>query len=193
MTPDLPDPIRVALLVIDALDAMHIAYHIGGSYASSVHGTPRQTQDIDLVVELGAEQAAALVSALSREFYGSEISAREAVAATGSFDLIHLDSAIKIVIFVRGSAPLDLEEFRDRKSMIVMQNPERRVFVKPAEDTLLRKLQRYRLGGEISDRQWSDVTGIVRTQRERLDREYLRRWSETLGVDDLLAPAMGGP
>ena len=159
MTPDLPDPSLVALLVIDALDAMHIAYHIGGSYASSVHGTPRQTQDIDLVVELGAEQAAALVSALSREFYGSEISARE----------------------------------RGRKSMIVMQNPERRVFVKSAEDTRLRKLQRYRFGGEVSDRQWSDVTGIVRTQGERLDREYLRRWSETLGVDDLLAPAMGGP
>ena len=31
---------------------MGVPYHVGGSYASSIHGVPRQTQDIDLVVNL---------------------------------------------------------------------------------------------------------------------------------------------
>jgi hypothetical protein len=64
--------------------------------------------------------------------------------------------------------------------------------VKTAEDTLLRKLEWYRLGGEVSDRQWSDVVGIVRTQAERLDGEYLRQWARVLEVDDLLTRALGG-
>ena len=62
--------------------------------------------------------------------------------------------------------------------------------VATAEDTLLMKLVWYRSGGEVSERQWNDVRGIAAVQRERLDREYLRRWAAYLKVEDLLRAAL---
>jgi hypothetical protein len=62
--------------------------------------------------------------------------------------------------------------------------------VKSPEDTLLRKLAWYRLGGEVSERQWNDVLGVLRAQGARLDLAHLHAWGETLGVADLLARAL---
>ena len=191
MTPELPEALEVALRVIDVLEALGIRYHVGGSYASSIHGVPRQTQDIDLVVELTPDAAAAVARRLAPEFYGDESSAREAARERGCFKLIHRDTAIKVDLFVLGNAPFDLEEFRRHQQELVGTGPERQVFVKSAEDTLLRKLEWYKRGGEVSDRQWRDVLGIVRTQGERLDREYLRHWAAVLDVFDLLERAIG--
>jgi hypothetical protein len=60
----------------------------------------------------------------------------------------------------------------------------------PVEDTVLRKLQWYRDGGEVSDRQWSDVLGILMAQGGRLDEGYLRQWSDALRLSDLLDRAL---
>jgi hypothetical protein len=130
------------------------------------------------------------VHELSRDFYGNEAAAREAVESGGRFNLIHLDSAIKLDLFVRGKSAYDLEEFRRHRPEVILQDPERRVFVKSAEDILLRKLQWFRIGGAVSDRQRSDVLGIVRTQGERLDRVNLERWAPALGGADLLPRAL---
>jgi hypothetical protein len=56
---------------------------------------------------------------------------------------------------------------------------------------VLRKLEWYRRGGEISDRQWRDVLAIVALQGETLDRGTLTRWAPVLGVSDLLARSLG--
>ena len=191
MTPELPETLRVALQVTAVFDELGIAYHLDGSFASSIHGVPRQTQDVDMVVAMTAETAVALASRLAGVFHADSESARRAVHEHGSFNLIHRDSGIKVDLFIRGDAPFDHEEFRRHRSELVQRDPERRVFVKTAEDILLRKLQWYRLGGEVSDRQWSDILGIVRVQGERLDREHLRRWAEELRTTDLLDRALG--
>lgn len=68
--------------------------------------------------------------------------------------------------------------------------PGSRAFkVATAEDILLRKLEWYRDGGEVSDRQWADVLGIIRLRERDLDRAYLEHWAVRLGIDDLLARA----
>lgn len=193
MSPELPEALQVALRVIDTLDELGIRYHVGGSYASSIHGIPRQTQDIDLVVELPSEAAAQLTSRLGDEFYIDEESVSRAVRDKTSVNVIHLQSGIKVDLFVRGDAPFDLEEFRRHRRELVRRDPERYVYVKTAEDILLRKLSWYHMGGATSDRQWNDILGITRTQGPALDREYLERWGRELAVEALLDRVLAEP
>ena len=61
--------------------------------------------------------------------------------------------------------------------------------MKSAEDTVLRKLQWYRTGGEVSDRQWRDVLGVMVANRGGLDQRYLDTWAKRLQVEDLLRRA----
>ena len=68
----------------------------------------------------------------------------------------------------------------------VLPNSEITIYIATAEDTVVAKLSWFRKGGEVSDRQWSDVLGILKVQRGNLDYEYMKEWSERLGVRDLL-------
>jgi hypothetical protein len=186
MSPELPESLRVALDVIGVLEELGAGYHVGGSYASSIHGVPRQTQDIDIVVDLSFDAASLLVSMIRGNFYVDEESVRRAIRDKSSFNVIHLESGIKVDFFVRGDSPFDLEEFARHRPELVQTEPERRVYVKTAEDILLRKLLWYRMGGELSDRQWTDILGIARISGDVLDRGYVERWARELGVEDLL-------
>lgn len=48
----------------------------------------------------------------------------------------------------------------------------------------------YRKGGEVSDRQWRDLLGVLKVQGSRLDQSYLAHWAGELGVTDLLRRAL---
>ena len=54
------------------------------------------------------------------------------------------------------------------------------------EDVVLAKLEWFRLGGEVSERQWRDILGVLKTQRDSLDIAYLQHWAKALAVADLL-------
>lgn len=183
----------VALVVIGILDRLGIEHHLGGSYASSIHGTPRQTQDVDLVVDLELEAIPGLIDALGRDFYAEPISARRAVAAKSSFNVVHLSTGVKIDLFCRGDEPFDDIEFERAQPVPIYESEDvyTLVRVKTVEDTILRKLQWYRLGGEQSDRQWTDVLGCLKGQSTTLDYDHLNRWGRELGIEDLLERAIG--
>lgn len=179
------ESLRPVLRVVEVLEELEISYHVGGSLASSVHGVPRQTNDLDLVVNLPITAVAVLVHRLEDSFYIDEQMARSAIQRGSSFNLIHLSTGFKIDIFIQGCDPFDRIEF-DRHSPHRLEGLSRDLLVKSAEDTMLRKLEWYRAGGEMSDRQWTDIVGLIRTQGDRLDRDYLRQWASELGVADLL-------
>lgn len=184
------DSLQIVLRVVDVLEELGVRYHFGGSWASSIHGVPRQTRDLDLVVDLPPSAVPILTSRLVGEFYLSEERIRQAIERHSSFNLIHLATGFKIDVFLRGPGEFDRLELERSGPQRIGAGQEREVFVKSAEDTLLRKLQWYRLGGETSERQWTDVLGIVKEQGDRLDQKYMRRWAEDLGVSDLLERAL---
>lgn len=186
MTPTDPEALKVMFRVLEILGRLGVPYHLGGSYASAIHGVPRQTHDVDLVVDLGRDRVPELTRSLAGEFYVDEQEVGRAVAEGGSCNLVHLGTGVKIDLFVKGASAFDQAEFERRVPVLLGDETPREVFVKSAEDTLLRKLLWYRLGGEVSDRQWEDVRGILSVQGDRLDAEYLSSWADRLSIRDLL-------
>lgn len=172
--------------LLKALDALGIRYFAVGSVASSVHGLPRFTQDVDLVAQIGLAQIEGLAAMTAGDFYMDEDEALRAVTRGRAFNLIHLSSGYKIDIF-----PLEQNAFHaselSRARMADWAIPNAGTVQLPvasAEDTVLSKLVWYRQGGHVSDRQWTDILGVA--ARGSLDWIYLRRWAGELGVSDLL-------
>jgi hypothetical protein len=180
------DAVDVALAVSRALEGLGIKYSIGGSLASTVAGEPRSTIDVDIVASIDDAQVPALVSALEGEFHVDELALRRAVRERRSTNLVHRETLWKVDIFVAGGSPLDRLQIERRQAVSV---DGRTIHVHSPEDILLQKLLWYRKGGEVSDRQWRDILGIVRVQGARLDLEYVKRHADSVGVLDLLARA----
>jgi hypothetical protein len=178
-----PDPVTVALEVGAILDRLGVAWVIGGSFASSVYGEPRSTQDVDVVAALKPSHVKPLGAALKRDYYASDDAMRDATATGGGFNAIHVASGFKVDIYVAGDDAFDAERLSKRQAVTVDGGT---LYVDTAEHVLLRKLEWYRRGGEVSERQWRDVQAIVRIQGTRLESVRLKLWAERLGVTDLL-------
>ncbi len=179
------DPWEVAAAVAGVLEDVGARYAIGGSLASGVVGEPRSTIDVDLVVELDSHRVDALAERLSTRFYVPVGLIRRAVQERSSANVIDTLTSVKVDLFMAGGTPLDRDGL-DRRVATVSAGVERPLYVLSPEDVLLQKLRWYRKGGEVSDRQWRDVVGIVRVQGARLDRRYLTYGAALLGVTDLV-------
>jgi hypothetical protein len=186
---ELAEALQVSREVAGALERLGVPYLLGGSLASSLHGIPRSTQDADLVAALEERHVAPLVEALSGAFYVDEERARSAVRRRASFNVIHLATLLKVDLFVLSDDLLARQEMA-RRQMFELTPGGPTVPVATAEDTVLQKLRWYRLGGSVSDRQWSDLLGVLKVQRGRLDLGYLRHGASHLEVADLLDRAL---
>lgn len=179
--------------VLGVLDRMEIPYLVGGSVASSVHGISRPTMDADLVADLRPDQADEFAASLQPDFYADPIAIREALSRMRAFNVIHLATTFKIDIFPLRSDPYSRASFARRRfehSHSFGKEPIE-CAVASAEDTILRKLEWYRAGGETSERQWNDLRGILMVKGSELDEAYMRHWATVLKVDDLLERLLG--
>lgn len=177
--------------LLECLAALEIPYRIGGSLASSAHGLPRSSQDVDVIALVRPEHVAPLAARLQADYYLELDAVREAVEGRSAFNLIHLETMLKVDIFVRAGSPYEDEELRRRRRESLPGGAQgNEVWLASPEDTVLAKLGWYRLGGEISDQQWRDVLGVITIQAGALDIPFLRRWAAEFGTTDLLERAL---
>lgn len=183
------ESVSVVIQVVKCFEHLRIPYLIGGSLASALYGVARSTLGADMVADIRQEQVGALIEALKDEFYVDEEMIREAIQHRGSFNLIHLRSMFKVDVFIRKERPFDQIQFQRRVEQVFTTDPQQKAFMTTAEDIILAKLEWYRLGNEISDRQWRDILGVLKVQAGRLDMNYLKMWALELKVADLLQRA----
>lgn len=184
------DSIRVTLLVTDVFEKLGVRYAVGGSLSSSLHGVMRSTLDVDIVADMRLEHIQPLVAALSPEFYADVEMIRVANERHSSFNLIHYETSFKVDVFIPKPRPFDQMQLERRASAIITTDPERSLYVTSPEDVILSKLEWYRMGGEVSDRQWRDILGVLKTITGGIDLDYLRHWAKQLKVNDLLDRAL---
>jgi hypothetical protein len=182
----LPEPIAVTIKVTEVLEKLGIPYLISGSLASTLYGMVRTTQDSDIVADMRAEHTAPFIASLQDEFFIDEQMIAESIQSKSSFNIIHREAMFKVDVFIPQPRPFLVSQLARAQRQTFPSDPEVSARFSSAEDSILSKLEWYRLGGEVSESQWRDVLGIMRVRAGGLDLDYLRTWGKELKVSDLL-------
>jgi hypothetical protein len=184
------EPIEVTIKVTHVLESLGIPYLIGGSLASTLYGMVRTTQDSDIVAEMRLEHLEPFVLALQDDFYMDDEMIAESIQRHSSFNIIHRESMFKVDVFIPRPRPfLQSQLARAQNQTFLFESEISAKFASP-EDIILAKLEWYRLGSEVSERQWRDILGVLKTRAGELDLDYLRKWANELKVSDLLERAL---
>lgn len=185
-----PDLLVAIEPVVEAFEKLGIHYFIGGSVASSAYGIARSTMDVDMISDLKTKHVQSLVRMLESSYYIDADMILDAIRRCSSFNIIHLDTMLKIDVFIIKYAPYNIEALKRRRKDILDEDHRAiEFFLASPEDIILSKLVWFLSGGGVSDRQWSDVLGVLKVQKDSLDKEYLKHWASHLEVKDLLEKA----
>src|ERR1700676_469395 len=169
-------------LVSDRLSARGLPFMLTGSFALAYYATPRMTRDLDIVVALNERDVDALVTTFASDFYIDADAARIAVLSERMFNLMHLESGVKVDLIVRKSSEFRQVEFARRQPVAIAGI---RTWIVSCEDLILSKLV-WALGSN-SELQRRDIRQLL---AEAIDLDYIRKWAPQLGVTTLLNELM---
>lgn len=186
----LPEPISVTLVVTKVLEDQGVPYLIGGSLASTAYGKVRTTQDVDIIADIKLETVQEFILSLKNDFYLDEQMIIDAIRTHSSFNIIHRKTMFKVDVFILQDTPFEQSQLMRAEKIMFANDPESAAYFASPEDTILAKLRWFRMGGEMSERQWRDVIGMLKVRKGKLDLEYLRKWSAELTVTDLFEKAL---
>lgn len=170
---------ELLVLVVQTLEDLELPYFVTGSMATILFGEPRFTNDIDVVVRLTTDRIEALLGAFPEsEFYSDEEQIRTAIARRGQFNVIHPASGLKVDFMIPTMDEFDRIRFARARRVHPVADQEAN-FASP-EDVILKKLQFFREGG--SEKHLRDIAGVLRISGSEVDRDYVERWADRLGV-----------
>ncbi len=167
--------------IVRKLEAPKILYMVCGSVASSTHGEPRATNDIDIIITCSLKQLKQFISSFSDDYYADFESAEDAFHHKSMFNIIDIRAGWKVDLIFLKDDEFSAEEFSRKQDSKIFDVAVK--LVSP-EDSILSKLQWSRMGQ--SDRQLRDAFGVAVVQWEKLDKVYLKKWAKRLNVEDLL-------
>ena len=164
--------------LVDKFDAAGIPHMVAGSFASTYHGVPRSTRDIDIVIDPSVSSLDTLLGQLpADDYYVDADVARDALKRRSQFNVIDMATGWKVDLIVRRARPFRVEEFRRREPAEIFGA---RVFLATPEDSIIAKLEWAKLGD--SERQLRDVAGIISVRGSALDRAYIEHWATALDL-----------
>jgi hypothetical protein len=179
------EELEVLKIVTGRLECAGIPYMVTGSVAASYYAVPRMTRDIDLVVDLSADDADRFCALFEGEFYLDRGAVHDAAADRGAFNLIHQAYVIKVDCIVRKDSEYRRTEFaRQRRGSVEGHG----IAIVAPEDLIISKLDWMR--ATRSEVQLADVRNLLRSVPD-LDVQYLARWTERLGLGGLYREALG--
>jgi hypothetical protein len=184
------DPFRIAYLVSRAFAGLGVPHFVSGSVASAILGEPRTTLDIDVVADLPLARVDSLVAELDANFFVDPRAVRQAVQRRDSFNVVHRGSGWKVDVMIAKTDPFAREELRRARPVVVAGDPDVTLPFVTREDLILAKLRWYEMGGQVSDRQWRDVLGLLKHAGPQLDTGHLRSWAAQLKLTVLLERAL---
>ena len=168
--------------VVGVLERLGLRYLVTGSVVTIFFGEPRVTNDIDIVVDLPQERIKAFRDEFPEdEFYLSESAIRDAVMASGQFNIIHPGSGLKVDVMIPQDTPFNRSRFA--RSIRVKPDRDFDAAFASIEDVIIKKMESYRQGG--SEKHLRDITGVLRISGQSVDREYVRDWAAKLGLLDI--------
>jgi hypothetical protein len=167
--------------IIKVFEKLAIPYLVTGSVASMAYGEPRLTNDIDVVAEIHLSHIPTLVAAFPKEdYYIDEEMIQKAINQIGQFNIIHPASGLKVDVIIKQDTPFDQSRFeRGRK---IFPGGHQANFASP-EDVIIKKMEYYQLGG--SEKHLRDIAGIFKISGDSVDREYISRWADELGLNEI--------
>lgn len=168
--------------VASVLERLAIPYFVTGSVVTIFYGEPRFTNDIDVVVNLSSEMVEEFCRQFPEDdFYVSAQAAHDAVRRQSMFNIIQPRTGLKVDVIV--PPPSEFNQSRFARARRVRAGDQWEASFSTPEDAILKKMEFYRAGG--SDKHLRDIAGVLRTSPEEIDREYVDRWADRLGVADI--------
>lgn len=165
--------------LLAAFERVKLPYMLTGSVASSAHGVPRSTRDLDIVIAPTRAQLLALMREFpSDRYYADEQQALQALANRSQFNVIDFATGWKADFIIAQDSEYGRCALARRALIDIAGNS---VYVAAPEDVLIAKLQWANLGK--SDRQLQDAAGIISTQGRKLDVGYVERWVRELHLE----------
>jgi hypothetical protein len=165
-------------LVSDRLSASSVPFMLTGSFALAYYATPRMTRDLDIVVALSERDVETLVAAFASDFYIDADAVRTAILSERMFNLMHLESGVKVDLIVRKSAEFRQVEFARRQPVAIAGI---RTWIVSCEDLILSKLVwALQSNSELQRRDIQQLLAVA------VDLDYIRKWAPKLSVTTLL-------
>ncbi len=168
----------VLKIVVERLNIAGIDYMISGSVALSFYTEPRMTRDIDIVIHLKGENLDKMMEIFGSDFYIDRDMMKEAVSFQSMFNIIHLETLVKIDLIIRKNEEYRLLEFNNRKKRKLNEDD---VYVVAIDDLIISKL--FWAKDSLSEIQIKDIVNLMKVD---FDLEYVKKWCVQLNLEDIL-------
>jgi len=165
-------------LVASRLNGAKVDYMLSGSVALTFYGKPRMTRDIDIVIVIPPREIDRFVKIFEQDFYIDRDMVEDAVGNQSMFNIIHLETVIKVDFIIRKTQEYRILEFSKRKKM---QLEDQEVSVVSLEDLIISKI--YWAKDSFSEMQIKDIVSLLDLD---VDMVYVQDWCARLGLDMIL-------